>query len=106
MPCWLDQTFSIKYLIFYYRELSLEIKLQGTVFDADYKNANSEKILQPHAAEMVSKILNFNRHLIKSSRRQATEGWTHPQRVTDKCLANSSPDRSCRLHVRDNAEGK
>ena len=45
MPCWLDQTFSIKYLIFYYRELSLEIKLQGTVFDADYENAICEKIL-------------------------------------------------------------
>ena len=50
MPCWLDQTFSIKYLIFYYRELSLEIKLQGTVFDADYKNAIFEKILQPRVA--------------------------------------------------------
>ena len=49
MPCWLDQTFSIKYLIFCYRELSLEIKLQGTVFDADYKNAIFEKILQPCA---------------------------------------------------------
>ena len=49
-PCWLDQTFSIKYLIFYYRELSLEIKLQGTVFDADYENAIFEKILQTRAA--------------------------------------------------------
>ena len=44
-PCWLDQTFSIKYLIFCYRELGFEIKLQGTVFDADHKNAICEKIL-------------------------------------------------------------
>ena len=50
MPCWLDQTFSIKYLNFCYRELGFEIKLQGTVFDADYENAIFEKILQPHAA--------------------------------------------------------
>ena len=50
MPSWLDQTFSIKYLIFYYREWGLEIKLQGTVFDADYKNAICEKILQSRAA--------------------------------------------------------
>ena len=49
-PCWLDQTFSIKYLIFYYRELGFEIKLQDTVFDADYENAIFEKILQPRAA--------------------------------------------------------
>ena len=106
MPCWLDQTFSIKYLIFYYRELGFEITLQGTVFDTDYKNAICEKILQPRAAEIASKILNFNHRLIKSSRHQATEGWTRPPRATDKCLANSSPDRSCRLHVRDNVEGK
>ena len=49
-PCWLDQTFSIKYLIFCYREFGFEIKLQGTVFDADHENAICEKILQPHAA--------------------------------------------------------
>ena len=50
MPCWLDQTFSIKYLNFYYRELGFEIKLQGTVFDADYENAIFEKILHTRAA--------------------------------------------------------
>ena len=50
MPYWLDQTFNIKYLIVYYRELSLEIKLQGTVFDADYENVICEKILQSRAA--------------------------------------------------------
>ena len=49
-PCWLDQTFSIKYLIFCYWELGLEIKLQGTVFDADHENVICEKILQPLAA--------------------------------------------------------
>ena len=42
--------------------MGLEIKLQGTVFDADYKNVICEKILQPRAAEIASKILNFNRH--------------------------------------------
>ena len=57
MPCWLDQTFSIKYLIFYYREMDLEIKLQGTVFDADYKNAIFEKILYIRAAWLALKIL-------------------------------------------------
>ena len=30
--------------------MDLEIKLQGTVFDADHKNAIFEKILQPRAA--------------------------------------------------------
>ena len=50
MPCWLDQTFSIKYLIFCYRELGFEIKLQGTVFDADHENAICEKIFQLRAA--------------------------------------------------------
>ena len=49
-PCWLDHTFNIKYLIFYYRELGLEIKLQGTVFDTDYENVIFEKILHPRAA--------------------------------------------------------
>ena len=56
MPCWLDQTFSIKYQIFYYREMGLEIKLQGTVFDADYGNAIFEKILYIRAAWLVLKI--------------------------------------------------
>ena len=49
-PCWLDQTFSIKYLNFYYRELGREIKLQGTVLDADYENAIFENIIHTRAA--------------------------------------------------------
>ena len=46
MPYWLDQTFNIKYLIFCYRELGFEIRLQGTVFDAGHKNVICEKVLQ------------------------------------------------------------
>ena len=49
-PYCLNQTFSIKCLIFCYRELGFEIKLQGTVFDADSKNANFERILHIRAA--------------------------------------------------------
>ena len=60
--CWLDQTFSIKYLIFYYREMDLEIKLQGTVFDTDYENTIFEKILYIRAAWLALKILRNNLH--------------------------------------------
>ena len=42
--------------------MGLEIKLQGTVFDTDYKNANFEKILYIRAAHLVLKILRNNRH--------------------------------------------
>ena len=49
-PFWLDLTFNIKYLIFCYRELGFEIKLQDTVFDADHENAIFEKILQSREA--------------------------------------------------------
>ena len=41
---------ALKYLNFCYRELGFEIKLQDTVLDADYKNANFEKIRHVRAA--------------------------------------------------------
>ena len=59
---WLDQTFSIKYLIFYYREMGFEIKLQVAVFDADYKNTIFEKILYIGAAWLALKIFKNNCH--------------------------------------------
>ena len=86
--------------------MGLEIKLQGTVFDADHENAICEKILQIRAASLAFKISIFNCHKYEVPGTKATEGWTHPQRVTNKRLANRSPVRSCRLHVRDNAEKK
>ena len=42
--------------------MGLEIKLQGAVFDADYKNTIFEKILYIHAAWLVVKIFKNNCH--------------------------------------------
>ena len=42
--------------------MGLEIKLQGTVFDADYENVICEKILQFRAAYIASEISKNNRH--------------------------------------------
>ena len=42
----------------------------------------------------------------KKSQAPKPQRGGHAPQGTDKRLANRNPDRSCRLHVRDNAEGK
>ena len=42
--------------------MGLKIKLQGTVFDADYENAIVEKILYIRVAYLALKILKNNHH--------------------------------------------
>ena len=61
-PCWLDQTFSIKYLKFTTGRWALKLSCKVQFFDADYKNVIFEKILYIHAVWLALKILKNNRH--------------------------------------------